>query len=67
MPKMKRCYPTFLAIASIWAAVAVVGVRGGDVATVSRHGDRTNVPVVAGVALFAPSRPALALIGLRKC
>ncbi len=63
-----KCYPTIIAIASIWAAVAVVGVRGGDIATTSRHGDRVNVPVVAGVAVFAALTTCfLALIGLRKC
>ncbi|HEY5625371.1 MAG TPA: hypothetical protein VIT93_02665 [Dehalococcoidia bacterium] len=54
-----------LSIAFIWAAVGVVGVFGKSI-TVTRNGDRTEVPIVAGVALFAAIATAfVARFGLR--
>ena len=66
---MRKRLPATLAIAAVWAAVAAVGVKGGDIVVDNSKDNRTHrvaVPVVAGVALFAAIATIfVALIGLR--
>lgn len=69
LDSMRKRIPAALAIGAIWAAVAAVGVKGGDVVVDNSKDDRTHrvtVPIVAGVALFAAFATIfVALIGLR--
>jgi hypothetical protein len=56
-----------LAIAAMWIAVAVVGAAGSDFVNESVTGDRTEIPAVWAVAVFAAIATAfVAVWGFRE-